>query len=79
MSTNGSPSWRMAGDEVGSCNCDWGCPCNFDAPPTYGHCDGFYAQVIREGRYGNVPLCRPPYKVSLNSGRLKPRLASRTV
>lgn len=46
----------MSGVILGACNCDWGCPCNFDAPPTYGHCDGFYTQVIYEGHYGGVPL-----------------------
>src|SRR5204862_3038031 len=49
------PAWFMNGSLVGSCNCEWGCPCNFDAPPTYGFCDGFYALAIREGRFGDVP------------------------
>ncbi len=44
MSITGAsvPTWRMSGELLSACNCDWGCPCNFDAPPTYGHCDGFY-------------------------------------
>jgi hypothetical protein len=46
----------MTGSLVGECNCDWGCPCNFDAPPTYGHCEGMYALSVGEGRYGDVPL-----------------------
>jgi hypothetical protein len=46
----------MRGALVGACNCDWGCPCNFDAPPTYGGCDGAYAVVVAEGRYGDVSL-----------------------
>ncbi len=48
--------WSMAGAIYGSCNCDWGCPCSFDAPPTYGHCDGVYVFTLREGRYGDVSL-----------------------
>jgi hypothetical protein len=40
------PAWFMRGSLVGACNCDWGCPCNFDAPPTYGFCDGFYGMVV---------------------------------
>src|ERR1700731_4917312 len=23
--------WRIAGEEVGNCNCSWGCPCQFNA------------------------------------------------
>jgi hypothetical protein len=48
--------WTMKGSLLGACNCDWGCPCNFDAPPTYGHCEGMYTWVVREGRYGDVSL-----------------------
>src|SRR5437588_9887885 len=50
------PPWVMKGSIVGACNCEWGCPCNFDAPPTYGHCDGFYALAIAEGRFDDVSL-----------------------
>lgn len=49
-------SWWMKGELLGPCNCDWGCPCNFDAPPTYGTCEGIYVFFVREGRYGEVPL-----------------------
>jgi hypothetical protein len=48
--------WTMSGAILGACNCDWGCPCNFDAPPTYGHCEGMYTWVVRDGCYGDVPL-----------------------
>jgi hypothetical protein len=57
VSGSGSaPAWYMRGSLVGACNCDWGCPCNFDAPPTYGFCDGFYGMVVHEGRFGEVVL-----------------------
>lgn len=46
----------MKGELFGPCNCDWGCPCNFDAPPTYGHCEGIYVFFVREGHYGNLSL-----------------------
>jgi hypothetical protein len=48
--------WSLQGAILGPCNCDWGCPCNFDARPTKGHCQGIYVWVIREGRYGDTPL-----------------------
>jgi hypothetical protein len=54
--TDAVPKWSMKGSLIGTCNCDWGCPCNFDAYPTKGYCDGFYTLVIREGRFGDVPL-----------------------
>src|SRR5439155_20242875 len=48
--------WSLKGSIFGSCNCDWGCPCNFDVAPTYGHCDGVYVFSVREGRYGSISL-----------------------
>ena len=48
--------WSMKGELFGPCNCDWGCPCNFDAPPTYGYCEGIYVYHVREGRYGDTSL-----------------------
>ncbi len=50
------PAWSMSGEILGACNCAWGCPCNFDAPPTYGHCEGTYVLSIEVGRFGDVPL-----------------------
>src|SRR5437588_12241586 len=50
------PPWFLRGELVGACNCDWGCPCTFDAPPTYGFCDGLYATHVAEGSYGDVSL-----------------------
>lgn len=48
--------WTMTGSIFGSCNCDWGCPCNFDVAPSYGHCDGVYVFSVREGHYGGESL-----------------------
>lgn len=50
------PSWHIEGELVGSCNCDWGCPCNFQAEPTQGFCDGFYVIAVHEGRFGDVDI-----------------------
>ena len=50
------PVWHMKGVITADCNCAWGCPCNFDAPPTYGECLGTYAFRIDEGAYGEVDL-----------------------
>lgn len=46
----------MRGSILGACNCDWGCPCNYDARPTQGHCDGVYVLSIDTGHYGTTKL-----------------------
>ena len=48
--------WRISGDEVGSCNCAWGCPCQFNALPTHGRCEGLAGIHIREGYFGSTRL-----------------------
>ena len=56
MTTETKVKWRMKGDAIGACSCDWGCPCNFDAAPTKGWCEGGYAFHINEGRYQDTKL-----------------------
>ncbi len=41
-----------------SCNCDWGCPCQFNAKPTHSNCKGVMGVRIIKGNYGNVKLDR---------------------
>lgn len=48
--------WHLTGQEVSTCNCAWGCPCQFNALPTKGRCEALVAARIREGRYGDVRL-----------------------
>ena len=48
--------WRIAGEEVVSCNCAWGCPCQFNALPTTGRCEALAGWQIREGHFGNTTL-----------------------
>lgn len=50
------PKWRMKMDYVEACNCDYGCPCNFNGFPTYGFCRALVLYHIREGNYGDVRL-----------------------
>ena len=49
-------TWRIRGDEVVSCNCAWGCPCQFNALPTTGRCQGLGAIRIVNGHFGDTPL-----------------------
>ena len=32
--------WHLSGTVFIACNCDYGCPCNFNARPTHGSCEG---------------------------------------
>lgn len=54
--TQGYTDWSIKGPEFASCNCAWGCPCQFNALPTYGDCRGMAAMHIEEGFYGDVRL-----------------------
>jgi hypothetical protein len=57
LKTNGKKTkWRIEGYYLDSCNCDWGCPCQFNARPTHGKCEGFGATKIKRGNYGSVKL-----------------------
>src|SRR3712207_2951 len=48
--------WYIEGIEFSSCNCAFGCPCQFEALPTHGHCRGFEVVRIDRGRVGDVEL-----------------------
>ncbi len=49
--------WYMEGVEFSNCNCDYACPCQFEASlPTQGQCRGFAAVLIDKGRFGDVTL-----------------------
>jgi hypothetical protein len=49
-------TWWIKGSIVQSCNCSWGCPCNFQAPPTHGDCEGGWVIHIDQGRLDDVDL-----------------------
>lgn len=50
------PKWSIKADYVETCNCDYGCPCNFNGFPTYGFCRALVLYHIRAGSYGSVKL-----------------------
>ena len=56
MSTSSKVDWRISGEELASCNCAWGCPCQFNALPTPGRCEGLGGFQIREGYFGGTRL-----------------------
>jgi hypothetical protein len=54
--TSQIPKWHIKADYVETCNCDFGCPCNFSGFPTYGFCRALVLYHIKEGEYGAVNL-----------------------
>jgi hypothetical protein len=48
--------WNIKADYVETCNCDFGCPCNFDGFPTYGFCRALVFFHIKKGNFGSVQL-----------------------
>jgi len=48
--------WNFEADYFTACNCDWGCPCNFNAKPTEGRCMGWGVWSIRSGRFADTVL-----------------------
>lgn len=49
-------SWYIKGREFIHCNCAYGCPCQFNALPTHGHCQAVGGIHIDEGRHGDTDL-----------------------
>ena len=49
-------AWNVSGDVLIACNCDWGCPCNVNARPTHGHCEGGWVWAIESGAIDDVSL-----------------------
>jgi hypothetical protein len=56
MSASARTQWNIEADYLQACSCDYGCPCEFSAPPTRGYCEGMGAWKITQGRYGDVSL-----------------------
>jgi hypothetical protein len=47
----------MRAEYFETCNCDYGCPCNFTGFPTYGFCRALVLYHIRDGNYvDNIKL-----------------------
>ena len=48
--------WHIVGTEAASCNCAWGCPCQFNALPTTGQCEAVWAMHIDKGHFDKTSL-----------------------
>ena len=49
-------AWNLAGRVVIACNCDLGCPCNFNARPSHGKCEGGWIWSIDNGTIDGVSV-----------------------
>jgi Protein of unknown function (DUF1326) len=66
MSASARTEWHISGESVVTCNCAWGCPCQFNAAPTSGRCQGLAVHEIREvtsdrrrsPAFGSLRSCR---------------------
>lgn len=50
------PAWSIEGPHFINCNCDYGCPCQFNALPKDGSCRAVVAWRIDEGHFGDTSL-----------------------
>jgi hypothetical protein len=48
--------WRLEGEWIKNCSCAFGCPCDFNARPTHGSCQGFAGMRIAKGHFNDVTL-----------------------
>jgi hypothetical protein len=49
-------NWRLEGEWIKNCTCAFGCPCDFNAKPTYGSCQGLLGMRITRGHFENTRL-----------------------
>lgn len=49
-------AFRATGDVLIACNCDWGCPCNFNARPSKGFCQGGWIWKFDKGEVDGVDV-----------------------
>ncbi|HEV8594736.1 MAG TPA: DUF1326 domain-containing protein [Thermoplasmata archaeon] len=50
------PTWSLETEYIQSCNCAYGCPCNFNALPTTGNCEALLGYRVRSGTFDGTKL-----------------------
>jgi hypothetical protein len=48
--------WFFDADYLQACNCDYGCPCEFSAPPSSGFCEGMGVWRIEKSEFDGLSL-----------------------
>jgi hypothetical protein len=59
-------AWSLKGTAIVACNCDFGCPCNFNARPTKGKCEGGWTWHVDQGEYEGIALDGLNFSVYVN-------------
>jgi hypothetical protein len=78
--------WHIEGEWYKNCNCDAGCPCDFNQKPTKGFCEGMAGMRITKGYFGDIDLAgvkwgvvvRWPGPIHEGNGEMVPFLDSDT-
>lgn len=76
--------WYIEGLYMKNCNCDPGCPCDFNQRPTQGYCEGMIAMHITKGHFDDVDLSGVTFAGSVHwpgplhegNGELQPMIDS---
>lgn len=51
-----SADWNLEGEWIKNCNCAFGCPCDFNARPTNGSCQGLLGMRVTKGNFNDIKL-----------------------
>lgn len=66
MTTDARVSWALTGTVAVACNCDFGCPCNFNGRPSTGKCEGQWTWHVEDGRFEDTSLSGLNFTVAVN-------------
>jgi hypothetical protein len=59
-------TWQLSGTVGVACNCDYGCPCNFNALPSKGKCEGQWTWHVDRGAWGETSLDGLNFSIAVN-------------
>jgi hypothetical protein len=69
----GQQKWKIRGEYIESCNCDYLCPCiytNPQGPVTYDHCTAALVFRIDAGNHGDTKLDGLKFALIIQSGKV---------
>jgi len=58
--------WNLKGTVLVACNCDYGCPCNFNALPSHGKCEGGWTWHVQAGSVDDISLDGLNFSIFVN-------------